>query len=254
MQQRKYRFEIKYRLGEDHAEAVRAWIARSGHLQADEHGEGGSAAYNVHSLYLDNSDWAIYKETRAGLQQRYKLRARCYEWSSTARVFLEVKHRAEEYMWKTRAEVTKHDAVRIVNNQVPVDARPSDALDNFRALMDRRHAYPRVWVTYRRHAYVGGVRDLVRVTFDTKIRAAPPTHDLSEPDKWFVVPDSAGIEILELKYSGSYPLWVGDMVRKFDLERKAFSKFRHGIDLITDPEGPVLRHLSLTHAARGAEI
>ncbi len=240
MQTRRYRFEIKYRLDEDRAESVRAWIRRSGYLTADEHGEGGSAAYNVHSLYLDTADWGIYHETIAGAQERYKLRARCYEWSSTARVFLEVKHRTEEAMWKTRAEVSKVDAVRILNNQVPLQARESDAMGNFRGLMDRRHARPRVWVTYRRHAYVGGVRDLVRVTYDTRIRAAPPTYDLSEPPRWFAVPDAVGVEVLELKYSGSYPAWVAEMVRRFDLERKAFSKFRYGVEVIRDPEGPVL--------------
>jgi len=245
---RKYRFEIKYRIGVEHAQSIRDWIQRSGHLTADANGEGGSAAYNVHSLYLDNQDWAIYKETRAGLQQRYKLRARCYEWSANARVFLEVKHRASEYMWKTRCEVTKADAVRTLNNQVPMHVKPSHELENFRSLMDRRHAYPRCWITYRRHAYVGGVRDLVRVTFDTRIRAAPPTHDLSEPARWYEIPESRGLEILELKYSGSYPAWVGEMVRRFDLERKAFSKFRYGIDLLTDAEGPVVHDEMLRHA------
>ena len=217
-------------------------------MKADANGEGGSAAYNVHSLYLDNAEWAIYRETRAGLQQRFKLRARCYEWSVSARVFLEVKHRASEYMWKTRCEVTKPDAVRILNNDLPRETVSSPELENFRGLMDRRHAYPRCWVTYRRHAYVGGVRDLVRVTFDTRIAAAPPTFDMSEPPRWFEVPESAGLEILELKYSGSYPAWVGEMVRRFDLERKAFSKFRYGIDLITDAEGPVARDSLLRHA------
>lgn len=241
MQQRKYRFEIKYRISPDLALEMREWIKALGHLKADDFGEGGSAAYNVHSLYLDNRDWAIYAETRAGLQQRYKVRARCYEWSANAKVFLEVKHRANEYMWKTRGEVTKADGVRILSGLVPLEAKSTDALENFRGLMDRRHLYPRVWVTYRRHAYVGGVRDLVRVTFDTKIKAAPPTMDLNEPPKWYVVPESDGIEILELKYTGSYPSWVGDMVRRFNLERKAFSKFRYGIDALLDAEGPMRR-------------
>lgn len=250
-QQRKYRFEIKYRINEDRAQEVREWIHRIGHLKADEYGEGGSAAYNVHSLYLDTPGWGIYKETRAGLQHRYKLRARCYEWGPNAKVFMEVKHRAEEYMWKTRALVTKADAVRILNNEVPRDAKSSPELENFRGLMDKRGAIPRAWVTYRRHAYLGGTRDLVRVTFDTRIRAAPPTLDMNEPPKWYTVPESAGLEILELKYTGSYPAWVGDMVRRFDLERKAFSKFRYGIDLVVDPDGPVVRDERLRQAHAG---
>lgn len=248
MQQRKYRFEIKYRIGADRADAVRQWILRTGHLEPDAFGEGGSAAYNVHSLYLDSPDWAIYRETRAGLQQRYKVRARCYEWSARRKVFLEVKHRANEFMWKTRAEVTLLDAVRATNGEPVLHAPPGPALDNFRALVDRRRLRPACWVTYRRHAYVGGTRDLVRVTFDTRIQAAPPTYDMGEPARWYTVPESAGLEILELKYTGSYPNWIAEMVRRFDLERRAFSKFRYGIDLVTDADGPVVRDRSLLHA------
>ncbi len=241
--QRKYRFEIKYRMDVDSAAALRRWIQGTGHLAPDAFGEGGSAAYNVHSLYLDSADWVIYRETRAGLQQRYKVRARCYNWGSPRKVFLEVKHRANESMWKTRAELGLADAVRVINGEPLESTATSDAMENFRGLVDRRHLFPRCWVSYRRHAYVGGVRDLVRVTFDSRIVAAPPTCDLTEPPKWFTVPESAGIEILELKYSGSYPSWIAEMVRRFDLERKAFSKFRYGIDLITDPEGAVVREL-----------
>ncbi len=254
MHQRKYRFEIKYRISPEQAEEMRAWIQRTGHLNADEHGEGGSAAYNVHSLYLDNEDWGIYRETRAGLQQRYKLRARCYEWTPNAKVFLEVKHRANEFMWKTRCEVTKPEAVRILNGEVPLQTPSSFALENFRGLMDRRRAFPRVWVTYRRHAYVGGARDLVRVTFDTRIRAALPTLDMNEPAEWYALPEVQGLEILELKYSGSYPGWVADMVRRFDLERRAMSKFRHAIELITDPEGPVIAGGCGRHPGVGAAL
>lgn len=224
---------------------MRAWIRASGHLTADEHGEGGSAAYNVHSLYLDNADWGIYRETRAGLQQRYKLRARCYDFTPNARIFLEVKHRTNEFMWKTRAEVGKLDAVRILNGDVPLHSPSTPALENFRGLMDRRRAFPRLWITYRRHAYVGGTRDLVRVTFDTRIMAAPPGAGLDEPPHWYPLPEVRGIEVLELKYTGSYPSWVADMVRRFDLERRAMSKFRHGVDLLIDPEGPIMQQQAL---------
>ena len=245
MLQRKYRFEIKYRLPPDEAERMREWIAATGHLMADEHGEGGSAAYNVHSLYLDNDDWGIYRETRSGLQQRYKLRARCYDFTPQARVFLEVKHRANEYMWKTRGEVSKSEAVRILDGEVPHNAESSPALENFRGLMDRRRLYPRLWITYRRHAYMGGTRDLVRVTFDTRVQAAPPTANMDEPSRWYPLPEVNGIEVLEVKYTGSYPRWVAEMVRRFNLERRAMSKFRHGVDLLLDADGPIMKHSAL---------
>ena len=245
MQRRNYRFEIKYRLSPDEAERMRSWIRSTGYLKADEHGEGGSAAYNVHSLYLDTEDWGIYRETRAGLQQRYKLRARCYDFTPNARIFLEVKHRANEFMWKTRAEVAKPEAIRVLNGEVPLCTPSTPALENFRGLMDRRRGFPRLWITYRRHAYMGGARDLVRVTFDTRIQAAPPTSNLDEPAKWYPLPEVHGVEVLELKYTGSYPRWVAEMVRQFDLERRAMSKFRHGVDLLLDAEGPIMRQQAL---------
>ena len=54
---------------------MREWLLRW--MTPDSFGEGGSAAYNVHSLYLDGPDWSIYRETAAGAFSRYKLRARC---------------------------------------------------------------------------------------------------------------------------------------------------------------------------------
>jgi hypothetical protein len=88
-------------------------------------------------------------------------------------------------------------------------------------------------VTYQRSAWVGGDRGLVRVTFDTEIRCAPATGGLVEPALWYPLPEVKGLVILELKYNGSYPGWVAETVRKFDLERRAMSKYRHAVDVVT---------------------
>lgn len=225
------RFEIKYRIAPDHGAALRRYIERLGFMTPDENGEGGSPLYSVHSLYLDGPDWSIYRDTRAGNFERFKLRARCYSFAPDAMMFLEVKHRAGEAMWKTRAPISRRDALDLLWGGAP-DLKSTPAMDNFRLWQDRRRAYPRVWVTYRRYAYVGGVRDLVRITFDTKIQCAPPTRDLSEPPKWYPIDDVWNLEVLELKYSGSYPSWLADVVRKFDLERKSMSKYKYSVDLI----------------------
>jgi VTC domain len=239
------RFEIKYRLAPDHGKALRAYIEGLGFMQPDANGEGGSPLYSVHSLYLDSLDWSIYRDTRAGNFERFKLRARCYAFTPDAIAFLEVKHRAGEAMWKTRAPVSRLDAIRAVNRE-PIEADWTPAVENFRAWADRRRAIPRVWVTYRRYAYVGGTRDLVRVTFDTRIQVAPPTLDMSEPPVWYPVKEVEALEVLELKYTGSYPRWLAETVRKFDLERKAMSKYKYGVDLIR------AKGLDQVNLARGA--
>jgi hypothetical protein len=224
------RFEIKYRILPELAEEVRDWIGR--YMEPDAFGEGGSARYDVHSLYLDSGDWRIYRETRNGNFSRFKLRARTYKFDNRTPVFLEVKGRHGEAMYKTRAEVSREEAIRILDGELPTNSAGGSGLENFRSHMDRYRAYPRVWVTYERSAWVGGDRGLVRVTFDSAIRVAPATRGMTEPEQWWTLPEVKGLVVLEVKYSGSYPAWVAETIRRFNLERRAMSKYRQGVDLL----------------------
>jgi hypothetical protein len=223
------RYEIKYRISPELADRVQTAIAR--YMEPDAYGEGGTARYAVHSLYLDSADWRIYRETRNGNFSRFKLRARCYNFNG-GNVFLEVKSRSGEAMRKSRAEVSREDAVRVLKGQLPLKAK-GWALDNFRDNMDRYRAYPRAWITYDRGAWVGGERGLVRITFDSAIATAWPTENFTEPPQWFPLPIVKNVVVLEIKYSGSYPAWVAETIRRLDLERMSMSKYRYGVELLT---------------------
>jgi hypothetical protein len=227
----KTRFEIKYRISEEHAASVSAWLKNF--MEPDENAEEGGAAYDVHSLYLDSEDWSIYRDTRNGLFRRFKLRARTYAFTPDAPVFLEVKSRAGEAMWKSRALVPRQEAIRILAGEPALNLPSTPALEEFLMQRDLRSAVPKCWVTYQREAWVGKDREsLVRVTFDSKIRCGEPTADLSEPPCWYDLPEVKQLVILELKYTHSYPPWIAELVRAFDLERKAMSKYRHSVEVI----------------------
>lgn len=237
MAEKTTRFEIKYRLNKAHAEAVVKWIANF--MEPDAFGEGGSASYSVHSLYLDDKDWSVYRDTRNGMFRRFKIRARTYGFTPKHNVFLEIKSRAGEAMWKSRVEVTRAEAIQLLRGDVVPNLRSSPQLEEFLAQRDLRDAVPKAWVTYRRDAWVGKDREsLVRVTFDSNIAAAPPTADLREPPVWRLLPEVAEMVVLELKYTHSYPPWIAELVRHFDIERKAMSKYRHAVDLLMDQPPP----------------
>lgn len=228
------RYEIKYRIAPSQAAAIGRWVGRF--MTRDTHGPCGRG-YPIHSLYLDGPDWSIYRDTTNGSFFRLKLRARTYSFDSDAPVFLEVKARKGESMKKTRAEVSRADAVRVMWGQAPLGVQPSHALERFRTQQLLYRAVPRAWVTYRREAFVGEDRlGLIRLTFDTDIAWAEPTVDLSEPRHWHPLPEVQNLVVLELKYYGSYPGWVADMVRQFDLERKAMSKYRHAVSALRDAQ------------------
>lgn len=221
---------MKYRIAPELASAIQSWLPR--HMEPDPYGADGSAVYDVHSLYLDSADWSIYRDTRAGAYARFKLRARCYTFDPADPMFLEVKSRQGEAMWKTRARVSRATAADIFAGRAPEEWAGSPGLDAFLDQVDRRRAYPRAWVTYRRSAWLSKDGGNVRVTFDDRIRCAPPTADLSEPSRWWPLPEVEGLVVLELKYSGSYPSWTADLIRKYGLERRSMSKYRHAVDVL----------------------
>ena len=223
------RFEIKYWITPAKAAELREWLPM--HMEPDENGEGGEPVYPVHSLYLDSREWSVYFDTTDGAFSRFKIRARCYSFEPNADLFLEVKSRSGEAMWKTRFRCDREEGARVLNGEMP-HTLYDPGLANFRTHVDGRRAYPRVWVTYRRYAYVGGNRSLVRVTFDDRIAAAPATADLSEPPRWYSLPRVKDVVVLELKYTGSYPAWVGTMIRRFGLVRGSMSKYAHSVELL----------------------
>lgn len=222
------RFEIKYRILPQLADEIAHHLVR--YMQADEYGEGGSARYPVHSLYLDSPGYRLYRDTAEGAYSRFKLRARCYNFAPVRTFFLEVKARSGEAMTKTRA------VANIEETREVLAGSGSDRLDpawlNFSKERDNLRARPAAWITYDRAAYVGGERGLVRITFDSAIRVALPTRDLSEPARWYGLPEVDGLVVLEIKYSGSYPAWVAETVRRFGLHRNSMSKYKQGIDVL----------------------
>lgn len=222
------RFEIKYRIPPQLADEMAHHLVR--YMQADEYGEGGSARYPVHSLYLDSPDFRLYRDTAEGAFSRFKLRARCYNFQPARSVFLEVKTRHGEAMTKSRALASVEESTQLMAG-AGTD-REDAGLRAFATARDNLRARPVAWITYDRAAYVGGERSLVRITFDSDVRAALPTHDLSEPPTWYALPEVVGLVVLEIKYTGSYPAWVAETVRRFGLHRQSMSKYRQGIDAL----------------------
>src|SRR5262245_8249415 len=89
------RWELKYVIHEDLAQAVREFV--SSYLEVDEYGAGRpNLSYTIHNLYLDSSDLDIYWGTINGDKNRYKLRLRFYEDNPHAPIFFEIKRRMND--------------------------------------------------------------------------------------------------------------------------------------------------------------
>ena len=229
------RFELKYIIEERTAVAIRDFV--SCYLDMDEHGATfPNLSYPVHSLYLDSTDLKLYQATINGDKNRYKLRLRFYDKQPGSPVYFEIKRRMNNTIAKERGGVRRAAVKNLLSGHLPEpadllsqDNKQLVALQHFCQLMGELQAQPRSHVAYLREAWISRYDNSVRVTMDREIRTEtdPTVHlstDLVNPV--LVFPD---LVVLELKFTGRFPDWFGDLVRIFGLVQCGAAKYADGV-------------------------
>jgi hypothetical protein len=88
-------------------------------------------------------------------------------------------------------------------------------------------------VEYERQAFQSRFREYARVSFDRRIRCqVKTTFDFTGiPETWQSIDVSHAMGeqdsriVLELKFTSNPPLWLGELVRRFRLTRRGYSKY-----------------------------
>lgn len=231
------RFELKYVIQERCARAVRDFLR--GYLVVDEHADTSNGnQYPVHSLYLDNGNYALYNSTIHGHKNRFKLRARFYNEKPNSPIFFEIKRRHNDVILKQRAGVKRDSIHRLMAGHFPRidDLAKSDGngfgpLRNFTALRNRLNANGKVLVSYMREAYVTPNDNSVRVTFDRELQTAA-YRGIFALGAMAIRPVRLEGVVLEIKFTDAFPTWLREMVRVFDLERRPFAKYVTCVDAL----------------------
>ncbi len=231
------RFELKYLVREETAQAVRQYL-RS-YLKPDDFAATlPDYSYPVHSLYLDSPDLATYQAVQTGEKNRFTLRIRYYSDSDES-VYFEIKRRTNEIISKMRAKV-RRDAVQPLLAGAPPqlkhlakpDAKHFFALQEFCRLMHRLRATPKSHVAYMREAWMSPANNSLRVTFDRAVLCEPEFgHALLTHLDAAVKPFDDQV-VLELKFIDRLPTWCAEMVRTFGLVRGGAPKYAKGVLLL----------------------
>lgn len=230
------RFELKFRVNEHVAQAVIAAVSRR--LEPDPFGlDQPDHAYDIHSLYLDSPDLALYHSTLNGDRNRFKLRLRYYNDDPASPVFLETKRRVNECILKERVAVHRDRLIPLLLQTWPTpsdlvrdDAEQLTLARNFCRRLDRIQARPVAHVAYRREAWFAPGHNGVRVTVDRHIRCEPRgsyaiSTALEQPTSVF----SPGQIILEIKFTERFPNWLSDLARELSLVRSSAAKYVDGL-------------------------
>lgn len=246
------RYEMKYVISRSKAAAIARFIEP--YLKLDRYCKAQpSGAYPIVSLYLDSDNLRLCKESLRGHLKRFKLRVRSYSDEPDCPRFFEIKRRANTVIIKSRARVMHHDVATLLSGRyvAPLHNYKTevDVLKQFQLYMKSISAKPKVLVRYMRRAYEGNMENRVRVTFDRQLayKVSNDPEVLFNGQGWQHNPVTLRGVILEIKFTGRYPAWLGRMARYFDLRQRSMSKYATSMKKACSlrfcaPEVPILRY------------
>lgn len=229
------RFELKYLVQPDQAALIRNFVRA--HLELDEYGAGSAlCSYPIHSLYLDSERLSFFWHTVNGNKNRFKLRLRFYHDAPDAPVFFEIKRRANEAILKQRAVVRREAVEPLLAGRLPEpsmllknDARSRACLDEFVRLVKQFDARPKARVTYLREAWLSPEGNSLRVTLDREVRCWPQEHAELRSHVPETPPVFGGLVVAEIKFTGRFPDWCGDLIRFCGLRQTSAAKYVDGV-------------------------
>ncbi len=203
----------------------------------------GERGYIVNNLYFDTPDLKFYYDTKFRKLTRYKPRARFYGEKAIDLIWPEIKYRHASVIWKRRYCIPIEQWPELFNSEETErkQAIIKEQLDSFDDLINWYGAQPMLHVRYFREPYVTELEDYGRVTFDRQL-CCRPTHgsinlEYDEEDMlYYDDPVNSRADdspvILEIKVETLIPIWAMELIHKFNLKQRGFSKYCYGIDSI----------------------
>ena len=236
------RYEAKYIIPRERVPEIRTFIKPF--CRPDPYTHGDPPEYTITTLQLETSDYALHNAKVNESVNRFKLRARTYGEIGTAPIFAEVKSKMEDTIVKSRVMVpfdmwSKELIFGVSLPRCFQNVRQEIDFLQFKRLVWELGARPEVMVRYIRESYVGTSDRYARVTFDRKLQyqEANSWTDFGRCGLWrgmdtseaqgFGLPYS-GV-VLEVKALSYMPVWVIDMVERFQLRRSGNCKFSTAI-------------------------
>ncbi len=234
-----HRYELKYTVTEPQAAEIRDFIKPLFSLDANVPREQG--AYTVNSVYMDTPGLRFYHDTRLRELLRFKPRVRYYGTGAVESATLEVKYRHNRTVWKVRDRIAMTEWPGVL--EIARSERTSPTYDALpRSFVDVHHLYgtePVLHLRYHRQPFVSDVDAYGRITFDRamRYRLMRGSYDLSSHDEEMSYYDDAVTAqwaespvVMEIKTESLVPFWALDLIKRFSLVQRGYSKYRYVID------------------------
>lgn len=229
------RYELKYLVPIELVGPISRYL--EGHCSLDYYSQiSPDGFYTINSLYFDTEWFEFLKRKVAGIEPTWSMRVRSYGQNPKPPVFTEIKLKVNDFSNKMRAKILSPDWDHILKTgEIPtdIDSKSRSYLEHFLWLQNSYAARPRVLTQYRRKAYLSEIDQYARVTFDRDLRyqieenynVTPNEELMCHYDNEEIYPHPECNVIMELKCEKRIPIWMIQMIKKFELTRDGFSKY-----------------------------
>lgn len=215
-----YRQEKKYFITVVDGQRLNALLRQV--MIADTH--NGASGYPIRSLYFDTPEDTDFFEKEEGVEQRRKLRLRCYSPDSDF-AMLEMKQKQGMYQKKRSLRLTRADAKRLIlGDYSPLLRQEEPFAAECYGLMHRLCYRPKTVVEYQRIAYIAR-ENRIRVTLDHRIVANEANFDIFSSNlPLYPVLDPFN-QVLEVKFNGFLLSYIKQLIDTADRSELSVSKY-----------------------------
>jgi len=238
------RYEMKYLIHKDLVAPICAYIEP--YCVEDAYARNSpDGTYRVNSLYFDTRNFQFINRKEQQIASRFNIRLRSYGDNPVPPYFFEIKYKTQGFVRKFRYPIASTNPEDIYNLDFLSGKIDDKRFKNANLYLHLAYSYgiePKFLTTYRRKAFLSFVDDYARVTFDMDLKyAAEDTYNVNPalaPMRNYdneLLFDGQENVILELKATTQVPLWMLDLIKKFDLKRVGFSKYHSSyLDYVND--------------------
>lgn len=188
----------------------------------------------VRNLYYDTPSYRLIRHSIEKPVYKEKLRIRSYSRAGeNDPVFVELKKKYKGTVYKRRLSLPLQQALDwLCGGECPVEGQIASEITYFRDFY--RELRPAVFLSYEREAYYCRQGSDLRLTFDDHILCRQSDLHLSQPPVGESIL-SDGLVLMEIKTSGSVPLWLCQALTRERIFKTSFSKYGTAYQTLIHP-------------------
>ena len=196
------------------------------YLVPDKHNKDGKP-YDICNIYFDNDRGDVIRNSVSKPSYKAKLRLRSYGTPTLDdNVFFEIKSKTNKVGTKRRAIMPLRKIYDFLETGMIPDEENyinRQVLREISYFIETYDAKPRTYVSYRRYAFYSKDDPNLRITFDTDIISRRDDLRLELGDYGEPLLNDEKM-IIEIKFTGSIPIWLAHILSDFGLAIGSFSK------------------------------